>query len=139
MTSFGERLKQLMEDQSISQRDLAAALNISKSTVSGYVNSYREPDFKSLLEIASIFHVTTDYLLGNSDIPSLPISAHNNQSILLLSYFEQLSPEVQNIVLKEVKALTNHNLQKRQRYPLFMGSLPHSTPLLILLLSFRES
>ena len=63
MTSFGERLKQLMEDQSISQRDLAAALNISKSTVSGYVNSYREPDFKSLLEIASIFHVTTDYLL----------------------------------------------------------------------------
>ena len=72
MTSFGERLKQLMEDQSISQRDLAAALNISKSTVSGYVNSYREPDFKSLLEIASIFHVTTDYLLGNSDIPSLP-------------------------------------------------------------------
>jgi hypothetical protein len=24
----------------------------------------------------------------------------------LLSYFEQLSPEVQNIVLKEVKALT---------------------------------
>ena len=62
MTSFGERLKQLMEDQSISQRDLAAALNISKSTVSGYVNSYREPDFKSLLEIASIFHVTTDYL-----------------------------------------------------------------------------
>ena len=106
MTSFGERLKQLMEDQSISQRDLAAALNISKSTVSGYVNSYREPDFKSLLEIASIFHVTTDYLLGNSDIPSLPPSAHNNQSILLLSYFEQLSPEVQNIVLKEVKALT---------------------------------
>ena len=104
MTSFGERLKQLMEDQSISQRDLAAALNISKSTVSGYVNSYREPDF--LLEIASIFHVTTDYLLGNSDIPSLPTSAHNNQSILLLSYFEQLSPEVQNIVLKEVKALT---------------------------------
>ena len=93
MTSFGERLKQLMEDQSISQRDLA-------------VNSYREPDFKSLLEIASIFHVTTDYLLGNSDIPSLPTSAHNNQSILLLSYFEQLSPEVQNIVLKEVKALT---------------------------------
>ena len=90
--------------QSISQRDLAAALNISKSTVSGYVNSYREPDFKSLLEIASIFHVTTDYLLGNSDIPSLPTSA--NQSILLLSYFEQLSPEVQNIVLKEVKALT---------------------------------
>lgn len=106
MTSFGERLKQLMEDQSISQRDLAAALNISKSTVSGYVNSYREPDFKFLLEIASIFHVTTDYLLGNSDIPSLPTSAHNNQSILLLSYFEQLSPEVQNIVLKEVKALT---------------------------------
>jgi hypothetical protein len=37
---------------------------------------------------------------------SLPTSAHNNQSILLLSCFEQLSPEVQNIVLKEVKALT---------------------------------
>ncbi len=55
MTSFGERLKQLMEDQSISQRDLAAALNISKSTVSGYVNSYREPDFKSLLKLLLSF------------------------------------------------------------------------------------
>ena len=88
MTSFGERLKQLMEDQSISQRDLAAALNISKSTVSGYVNSYREPDFKSLLEIASIFHVTTDYLLGNSDIPSLPTSAHNY--FLFYCFFQRI-------------------------------------------------
>ena len=121
MTSFGERLKQLMEDQSISQRDLAAALNISKSTVSGYVNSYREPDFKSLFEIASIFHVTTDYLLGNSDIPSLPISAHNNQSILLLSYFEQLSPEVQNIVLKEVKSTYQTIIYKKAAIPTFHG------------------
>ena len=52
---------------------------------------------------------------------SLPTSAHNNQSILLLSYFEQLSPEVQNIVLKEVKALTKPQFTTKAVIPTFHG------------------
>ena len=58
MTSFGERLKQLMEDQSISQRDLAAALNISKSTVSAPLKSLRQAKLlhSRATDPADIFH-----------------------------------------------------------------------------------
>ena len=47
MTSFGERLKQLMEDQSISQRDLAAALSVDMSTATE--NQTSNPFWKLLL------------------------------------------------------------------------------------------
>ena len=106
MAKFGDLLSELRRDKKLTQDELAHILFVTSGTISNYENNVHYPDVVKLIQLANYFEVTTDYLLGNSDIPSLPTSAHNNQSILLLSYFEQLSPEVQNIVLKEVKALT---------------------------------
>ena len=39
-------------------------LHIASTTLSGYINNHREPDFSTLIRMAHYFDVSTDYLLG---------------------------------------------------------------------------
>ena len=61
--SFSEILKDLLEDSGITQKKLAADLNIGVTTIGNYVRGYREPDFEILKMLAKYVDVTTDYLL----------------------------------------------------------------------------
>ena len=64
VSSFGDVLKSLRKNANITQRKLAKALHISPSAVSGYEQDVRFPSFETLIDIADIFHVSVDYLLG---------------------------------------------------------------------------
>lgn len=46
------------------QAELAEKIMVSQSSLSGYENGKFEPDSKTLLKIANVFHVSVDYLLG---------------------------------------------------------------------------
>ena len=65
---FPKRLKRLRTEKDVSQEELGNILNLSKSTISLYESGKREPDYNTLNKIAQYFNVSTDYLLGNSDI-----------------------------------------------------------------------
>jgi transcriptional regulator with XRE-family HTH domain len=54
----------LRNESGMTQEQLAQLLNVTRSTIAGYETKCKEPDFHRLIQIASIFHVTTDYLLG---------------------------------------------------------------------------
>ena len=60
---FGNTIKALIEEQDITQKELATALNVAPSTISSYVQNTREPDFVTLKLIAKYFDVSIDYLL----------------------------------------------------------------------------
>ena len=62
--TFGMRLKQLRTEKKMTQTELGKKLNVTKASVSGYENGTRNPDQESLVKIAEIFNVSTDYLLG---------------------------------------------------------------------------
>ena len=64
---FGDVLRELLEERELSQKCLADDLNISSGAIGNYVRNNREPDFETLKKISGYFHVTTDYLLNNSD------------------------------------------------------------------------
>lgn len=64
LPEVGKKLKQLRELQKLSQTDLANQLGVSKSVVSSYENSVHYPPYDVLLQLARIFGVSTDYLLG---------------------------------------------------------------------------
>jgi transcriptional regulator with XRE-family HTH domain len=67
---FSKRLKELREKHNLSQEELADKLGIPRSTITHYENnSERFPRRGRLDEIANFFGVTTDYLLGRTDIP----------------------------------------------------------------------
>lgn len=65
---FGERLKALRSERGLIQKDIAEYLNVSQSTVGMYERGYRDPDTETLQKLAKFFDVSTDYLLGLSNI-----------------------------------------------------------------------
>lgn len=64
MVDFGNVLKKLRLQERMTQQQLAQKLGITKSVVSYYELQERYPSPEILIKLASIFHVTTDYLLG---------------------------------------------------------------------------
>lgn len=66
-TILGQRLKELREERSLTQRQLADELGINSVTYLHYEKSQREPPIALLVEVAKYFDVSVDYLLGLKD------------------------------------------------------------------------
>lgn len=65
----GERLKALRKERGYSQEDVAKMLGIGRTTYLKYESGENKPSRK-LKELASLFGVTTDYLLGRDSAPA---------------------------------------------------------------------
>jgi len=64
MYDFGLRMRELRNKRGLSQRKAAKLLNVSNSAVSGYEGNIRTPSLEVLTQIALLYNVSTDYLLG---------------------------------------------------------------------------
>lgn len=67
------KLKELRNENSLSLRQLAEELGISYSSLSKYEHGDQQPSFDTLIKIADYFNVTTDYLIGYSNIKTKDI------------------------------------------------------------------
>ncbi len=97
--SFGKRLKLLREQKNLSQRDLAKILNMAPSTLAMYEVDKREPDFSTIKKLADFFNVTTDYLLGRTDI------CNANKADEDANIDDQLQPKELEKILKEANIM----------------------------------
>ena len=76
---FNERLRQLRQQSSLMQKDIAKALGISTITLRQYEQGTREPNIQKLLQLAIIFNVSLDDLLCLDDFKtssSIPSEEH---------------------------------------------------------------
>ena len=64
---LNERIRSLRVSHNLSQVELAKKLNVSKQSVSNWENDNILPSIEMLVEIAKLFSVSTDYLLGLDD------------------------------------------------------------------------
>ena len=64
MVDFGNRLKTLRLQKGLTQKELAQQVGLTKSVISAYETGIRMPSYATLILIARIFKVSTDYLLG---------------------------------------------------------------------------
>lgn len=64
---FQIKLKQLRENNGLSQRAFAEIFGIAQSTVGMWESGKREPDFTTVQKIADYFDVSIDYLLGREE------------------------------------------------------------------------
>ncbi len=106
--TFGQRLKELMDDRELTQKQLGKELNIAATTLNGYANDYREPDFQTLVILARYFQVSTDYLLGVSTIPKAVYGINNELTQRLLHYYSQLSPDFRPLLVDQAKLLVKY-------------------------------
>ncbi len=68
MATFAQRLRELREQNHMTQEYLADKVGTGKQTISQYELGKRRADHDMLLMLADVFNVSTDYLLGKSDI-----------------------------------------------------------------------
>ena len=64
---FRIRLKELREENKISQQKLADTLGVKQSTVGMWENGKNKPEFDTLIKISEYFDVSVDYLLGKTN------------------------------------------------------------------------
>ena len=68
------QLKQLRTSKKMLQKDVAALLGIDRTTYVKYESGASEPNYETLLKLAEIFGVSTDYILGRDEKKPAPIS-----------------------------------------------------------------
>ena len=106
--TLGERIKILQEEQGVSNKVIAELLHVADNTVSGYVRDKSEMTFESLMKIAGLFHVTTDYLLGLTDDPNPPYPVSTGERAMLES-FRTLNREQKELIVQNIELMRRQN------------------------------
>ncbi len=107
---FGEVLRRLLEDNDITQRQLATDLNMGATTIGNYIRGIRQPDFDTLKLFADYFNVTTDYLL---DYQSGITKEHGEDELLRI--YRSLPPDKRQLLIEEGKLLVRFNIKAMQK------------------------
>lgn len=64
---LANRIKELRKNKGFTQKELATLLGIGQTTVANYEQGTRVPDTEKLNNMADLFEITLDYLLGRSE------------------------------------------------------------------------
>ena len=70
---FGIRIKELRQSKNLTQEQLAKILEIERATVSSYERDRIAPSAIVVKRAAQFFNVTTDYLLGATDVETISL------------------------------------------------------------------
>lgn len=95
----GERLTELRSKLGLSQEQMADELGVKRSTYAKWEKDTNKPTRK-LKDIAAYFHVTTDYILGRTDVGDQPPAAPASTP--------PLSPQEQDL-LRKYRVLTDEH------------------------------
>lgn len=97
-------LKELRTSRKMLQKDVAALLGIDRTTYAKYESGASEPNHETLVKLAEIFSVSTDYILGRDKKKSAPIS-ESELDAELMERLCNLTPEEKDKVDAFVQGL----------------------------------
>lgn len=80
------RIKQLREENHMTQVRLGIELEVSQETISAYEKQKHYPSFAQLLRLATLFHASIDYIMGLSDVrtPANPAASGDLGKLMAL-------------------------------------------------------
>lgn len=78
---IAERIKFLREAKELTQTELAKRLGITRSSVNAWEMGISVPSTQYIVELANIFSVSTDYLLGVVKTSSIDINGLDDKDI----------------------------------------------------------
>lgn len=79
---IAQRIKELRESANLTQQELAKKISISRSTLAGYESENKQPSYQVLAQIAAVFKVPTDYILGVGIFEDWELLLQNKESII---------------------------------------------------------
>lgn len=88
LAAFPARLRELRSANKWTQEEMAEKLNLHRTTYTKYETGKANPDRECLMQLAQLFHVSVDYLLGQGDVPE-ESELEDGEAVLRLSAQEQ--------------------------------------------------
>lgn len=65
--NMGSKIRDLRKEKRLSQTELGKLIHVSQQTVTAWENNKAEPTSSAVVQLAEVFNVTTDYLLGRPE------------------------------------------------------------------------
>lgn len=97
MSEISTRLTYLRERQGWTKTRVAQALGMSLQKYANYEYGSREPDLETIAKIASLYDISTDYLLGRKAPEKHEIDLAKDPEVLLYNG-HKVSPEDMDII-----------------------------------------
>lgn len=90
-----DTIKSFRQQANMTQAELARKLDVTRSSVNAWEMGISTPSVQNIVELAAIFHVSTDTILGVSSAHSIDVSG--------------LTPEQQKIIALLVQHFDSEN------------------------------
>lgn len=88
-----DMIKTLREEAGYSQAQLAKKLDVTRSSVNAWEMGLSTPTTHYVVELAKLFHISTDYLLGLESEKHIVLDGYNKSEIeliySLIKYFDE--------------------------------------------------
>ncbi len=110
---IGTQLRNLLEQDGITQKELAEALNISATTLNGYVQNRRQPDAKTVIRLASYFNTTTDYIYGVTTLREPLSIPYNAEERHLVNIYRGIPEDKKPLYIETGRIFSNFGKKKR--------------------------
>lgn len=106
--SLGTRIKELRLKKDWTQSQLGEKVNVTKASISGYENDTRSPDKETLVKLANLFDVSTDFLLGNDNSPA-NINISKTQRTIAAHIDDDVSDDEMKEILSFIDYIKNRD------------------------------
>ena len=100
-STLGKRLQKLRISSGLSQETLAEMLHVSRETIRNWECSHCEPPISVITELAQLYHVTTDLILGISDI-----------RVIRLDQLTEEQAEVISLLVSTIETRARHSIRQ---------------------------
>ena len=98
---FTKRLKSLRKEAGLTQKEIADHFKTSPQSYAQWEKGLRSPSKESLEKLAQFFNVSTDYLLGNSELKN-PEDQLSSVELLFRKTSKNMTPEQKETFQKEL-------------------------------------
>lgn len=91
---WNKRIRDLREDNNLTQEDLASQLGISKRTLLRYESGVSEPTISVLISLSLLFNVSVDYIIGTKDTTEIDEISIKNELDHVIQSLEKIKKEL---------------------------------------------
>ena len=99
------RLLELRKAKKMTQQRLAIELGIDQASISSYESGKYLPTVEVLVKLAAYFGVSTDYLLGLSDVKMPQTMVNDDATMLVVTLFSSLPHNARDRVIGYIEGL----------------------------------
>lgn len=115
IANIGEILKNAREDKGLTQAEVMRITGINRKSLSGYENNVAEPDLHTFAELAKLYSLSADHILGiRSDSPTYVPTRAEQQYILKIKKLDQQHLEELDALLDILVSFSKKKMSRKR-------------------------